>query len=268
MPNSPVAFAIAAHPDDIEFMMAGTLLLLREAGWETHYMNIANGSCGTAVDPPEVIIPKRRAEARAACDRLGAVWHESLCNDLEIFYTYELMNRLVSVVREIQPAIVLLQSPQDYMEDHINAVRLGVSAVFCRGMLNCPGAPPVAPCTGETAVYHAMPHGLRGPLRQRIRPGLYVDISGVLQAKREALACHRSQKEWLDQSQGLDAYLDTMTGFAREVGELSGCFEFAEGWRRRSHLGFSDEDRDVLAEILADKSRIDSEYEARLDEPT
>ena len=29
------AIAIAAHPDDIEFQMAGTLLLLKEAGGET-----------------------------------------------------------------------------------------------------------------------------------------------------------------------------------------------------------------------------------------
>ena len=39
------AFAIAAHPDDIEFQMAGTLILLQRAGYEIHYMNIANGSC-------------------------------------------------------------------------------------------------------------------------------------------------------------------------------------------------------------------------------
>ena len=30
----PTAIAIAAHPDDIEFVMAGTLLLLKERGWE------------------------------------------------------------------------------------------------------------------------------------------------------------------------------------------------------------------------------------------
>ena len=41
------AFAVAAHPDDIEFVMAGTLILLRRAGYELHYMNIANGCCGS-----------------------------------------------------------------------------------------------------------------------------------------------------------------------------------------------------------------------------
>jgi hypothetical protein len=54
------AFAIAAHPDDIEFMMAGTLLLLKRAGYEIHYMNVANGSCGTAALPKEQIIDIRR----------------------------------------------------------------------------------------------------------------------------------------------------------------------------------------------------------------
>ena len=44
---SPRAFAVAAHPDDIEFMMAGTLILLGRAGYELHYMTIANGSCGS-----------------------------------------------------------------------------------------------------------------------------------------------------------------------------------------------------------------------------
>ena len=34
-------------PDDIEFMMAGTLFRLKEAGCEIHYMNVANGCCGT-----------------------------------------------------------------------------------------------------------------------------------------------------------------------------------------------------------------------------
>ncbi|MCC7085693.1 MAG: PIG-L family deacetylase, partial [Pirellulales bacterium] len=43
----PTVFAIAAHHDDIEFLMAGTLLRLCAAGWELHYMNLASGNCGT-----------------------------------------------------------------------------------------------------------------------------------------------------------------------------------------------------------------------------
>ena len=59
------AFAIAAHPDDIEFHMAGTLILLGRAGYELHYMTIANGSCGTTQYSRDEIIRIRRAEAQA-----------------------------------------------------------------------------------------------------------------------------------------------------------------------------------------------------------
>ena len=265
MPDKPCVFAVAAHPDDIEFMMSGTMMLLRERGGDLHYMNIANGSCGTAVDPPEVIVPKRRAEAVDACELIGATFHESICNDLEVYYTYEQVAQVLAVVRRIKPTIMLVQSPQDYMEEHQNATRLAVTAAFCRGMRNYTSAPPVAPIEGDVTIYHALPYGLRDPMRRRIRPGQYVDVSTVIQEKRDMLACHRSQKEWLGKSQGLDAYLDTMQEFAEDVGEMSGRFELAEGWRRRSHLGFSAADSDPLHEALGDLCLIDDAYEEDLD---
>ena len=43
----PCALAIAAHPDDIEFVMAGTLLLLGSAGWDVHCLNLSAGNLGS-----------------------------------------------------------------------------------------------------------------------------------------------------------------------------------------------------------------------------
>ena len=60
------AFAISAHPDDIEFMMAGTVVLLKEAGCEVHYMTAANGSCGTNQYDAATIIRMRREESMFA----------------------------------------------------------------------------------------------------------------------------------------------------------------------------------------------------------
>jgi len=139
------AFAVAAHPDDIEFHMAGTLILLGQAGYELPYMNIANGSCGTAHHSREEIIRLRREEARAAAASIGAVYHESLVDDLEIFYEKGLLARVAAVMREVAPEILLVQSPVDYMEDHQNAVRLAVTAAFCRGMPNFVTDPPRPP---------------------------------------------------------------------------------------------------------------------------
>ena len=49
------AFAIAAHPDDIEFFMSGTLMRLKNAGYEIHYMNLADGCCGSTKHSREEI---------------------------------------------------------------------------------------------------------------------------------------------------------------------------------------------------------------------
>lgn len=244
------AFAVGAHPDDIEFLMAGTLILLKEAGYEIHYMNVANGSCGSVRHDAETIIKLRREEASSAAALMGATFHESLVNDMEVLYERETLSRLGSVMREVAPDILLLHSPSDYMEDHQNASRLAVTAAFCRGAPNFPVEPPRAAIDKDVTVYHAQPHGNRDGLRAPVTPEFFVDVSGVMDIKTAMLGEHRSQKEWLDKSQGMDSYLAAMEDMAREVGRLSGRYEFAEGWRRRSHLGFCSEDANPLVDAL------------------
>jgi LmbE family N-acetylglucosaminyl deacetylase len=244
------AFAVGAHPDDIEFQMAGTLILLGQVGYELHYMTIANGSCGTMQYSADEIVRIRTAEARAAAAFIGAVYHEPLVRDIDIFYEKGLLAQVAAVMREVAPEIVLTHSPLDYMEDHQNAARLAVSAAFCRGMPNFPTDPARAPVDQEVTVYHAQPHGNVGPLRRPVHPDFYVDISSAIGTKREMLAHHASQMAWLDESQGMDSYLFAMEVAGREVGEISGHFEYAEGWRRRLHLGFCAPGADPVGEAL------------------
>jgi N-acetylglucosamine malate deacetylase 1 len=244
------AMAIGAHPDDIEFMMAGTLMLLGRAGYEIHYMNLANGSCGSAEMDAGTTIRVRRQEAMQACQGVSAVFHESLVNDIEIYYERTTLARLGAVLREVAPHIVLTHSPQDYMEDHMNTARLVVTAVFCRGMPNFPVEPYRVPAEGEVTLYHAQPYGNRDGLNELVTPALFVDVGSVMAQKETMLACHKSQKEWLDKSQGLDSYLETMRQLMRETGHMSGHFEYAEGWRRRNPLGFCAADSNPILSDL------------------
>jgi LmbE family N-acetylglucosaminyl deacetylase len=244
------ALAVVAHPDDIEFFCAGTLLRLQEAGWAIHYHCVADGDCGSLVTDRDTTRAIRAAEARAAAAILGATYHESLTSDLLVFYDERLLRRLVAVVRRARPRIVLTHSPADYMEDHMYTARLAVTATFAKGFPNFASDPPLDPVPGEVTVYHAMPHGLRDGLRRPIDPDCFVDITGVRETKRRALAAHASQKVWLDQTQGMDSYLDAADAMSREVGRMSGRFEHAEGWRRHLHRGFSTHDDDPLADAL------------------
>lgn len=246
------AMAIAAHPDDIEFMMGGTLIRLGEAGYNLHYMNIGNGSCGSAIMDATQTVATRTAEARDAAAMIGATFHDPLVQDIEILYEQPLIRKLCATIRTVSPEILLLPSIEDYMEDHATSSRLGVTAAFCRGMRNYQTDPPTEPITNDMCLYHALPYGLRDQLRNPITPGFFVDISNVIGRKRDMLACHKSQRGWLDSSQGVDNYLKTMEDMSAEVGCMSSKFEYAEGWRIHSHLGFGPEDFDPLRHALRD----------------
>lgn len=243
------AFAIGCHPDDIEFMMAGTLIRLKEAGYDIHYMNVANGSCGTNTLALDDIIRIRREESIEAAALIGAVYHESITNDLEVFYERDLLFKLGAVMREVAPDIILTHAPVEYMEDHSNTCRLAVSAAFCRGMTNFTTIPKTPVIAKNVTLYHCLPYGLQTPLREPVAADLYVDVTETMDQKKAMLSCHRSQKEWLDVSQGMDSYLITMAEQCQAIGEMSGNFKYAEGWRRHLHLGFCDVDADPLKEL-------------------
>lgn len=246
----PSVLAIAAHPDDIEFLYAGTMLLLAEKGWQLHYMNIADGSRGSTTMDRQTCAATRLKEAQDAAKFLGAQFHPPICHDMEIAYTTENLMKVTAVVRQAKPSVVLAHAPIDYMEDHEIACRLAVSAAFSHGMPNLESIPPEPAYFDPVTVYHAQPLGNRLPTGEMVRPHFFVDTSSVIDKKARVLACHASQKQWLDESQGMESYLETMREDSRAAGKLSGTLEHAEGWRRREHRGFCGEHDDPLREVL------------------
>jgi LmbE family N-acetylglucosaminyl deacetylase len=263
--QSLVALAIGAHPDDIEFLMAGTLLLLKESGWEIHYFNLCSGNCGSAQYTPAQTRALRRREARNAARILGAHYHPSFTDDLELFHDDRAIRRVAAVVREVEPAILLTHSPQDYMEDHANACRVAVTAAFARSMSNYPSLPKRRAISQDVTLYHSTPYGLHDGLRRLVVPGAFVNTASVHAAKRAALAAHQSQKAWLDSSQGTESYLKAMDEMSLAVGRLSQQFEHAEGWRRHSHLGFCAPAADPLRDALGVNYLLNENYERDLE---
>jgi len=226
---------------------------------------VASGNCGSAEYSSATTRAIRSTEARAAAKILGANFHPSLTDDLEILYSLELLRALAAVIREVKPNIVLAHSPQDYMEDHGNASRLAVSASFTRAMPNFKSAPARPTADYPVTIYHAMPHGFRDQLRRRVIPGMFVNTGSAHKTKRDALAAHKSQRNWLDVSQGLNSYLLAMEDMSREVGRMSKRFQHAEGWRRHLHFGFCGPEADPLAEVLGKNCLINKAYERALE---
>ncbi len=253
--------AIAAHPDDIEFVMAGTLLRLAQRGWEVHYFNVANGCCGSKTLGRRECAEVRLEEARRAASLIPARFYPPICNDMEVFYDQSLLAKVNSVVRQARPSIVLTHSLADYMEDHQNAARLAVGAAFTRSMPNMTADPEASTYDDDVALYHAQPHGNRDSLGNLVHPTHFVDVGEFMDRKRELLSAHASQDQWLESTQRISAYLETMVQFNAEVGSLSQQaarqkdhvpYQFAEGWRQHFHLGFSQSGFDPLAHALSE----------------
>ncbi len=241
--------AAGAHPDDVELMMAGTLLMLAGAGADVHIWSLSDGRYGSRLGDPGETARVRRAEAVESASLAGATLHPPLFEDLGLVYHPAHVTLVSSVVRLVRPSILLVPSACDYSEDHRETTRLVVTAAFAREIGSYPAEPPMPPWHGPVAVYHAMPYGLRDASGRLQEPDLFVDIEPVFERKRAMLACHRSQEEWLMQSQGMSP-LDGMESMSLELGRMSGRFELAEGWLRHNPLGLSPAAYEPLEELL------------------
>lgn len=258
-----IAMAIGAHPDDIEFRMAGTLALLGRLGWELHYMNLADGYCGSVTMNAEETARTRAQEARNAAAIVGAKFYPSITPDIEVYHERPIIRKVCAVIRHAAPTILLVPSPQDYMEDHTNASRVAVTAAICRNIPNYVSDPAVKSIDNEMCIYHAQPHEHVDQLRNFVTPDFVVNTTSVIDTVRDMLRAHRSQKEWLDATQGADNYINWMEAGARRMGALSGpstgsgCqFEYGEGWRQHSWMAYGPKEfdplRDALREFIAE----------------
>ena len=136
-------------------------------------------------------------------------------------YTVPTLRKVAAAIRKSKASIVLTHSPVDYMEDHTNTCRLAVAAAFTHGMPNFRTTPVTRPYGDDVTVYHAMPHSLRGPLREKIVPGAFVDTTVVHERKIEALAAHAESTGLAGCESGMNSYLKTADDMSRHVGKLS-----------------------------------------------
>src|SRR5260370_42295263 len=105
---SDVILSILAHPDDAEFLCAGTLIRVgREHGWQVPIAAMTPGDCGSAELPPDEISRIRRAEGACAAALIGARYHCVEERDLLVFYNERTLERVTRLLRAVRPRIVL-----------------------------------------------------------------------------------------------------------------------------------------------------------------
>ncbi len=199
-----VALVVVAHPDDAEFMAAGTVALWTADGWDVHYVIVTDAASGGPDDADDVSPEARRAvtsmrkqEQRAACDVLGVKDIVFLdYPDGELQPTLALRRDLVRVLRRYRPTRVICQSPDRtwtpgyfigaFHPDHLAAGQATIAAVYPASQN--PWDFPELLAEGLT------PHKVREVYFSGAPTANFgVDISATLDRKLAALRAHTSQ---------------------------------------------------------------------------
>lgn len=171
--------AIAAHRDDVEQTCGGTLLRMAARGLRTAILDLTQGEAGTRGTAQD-----RAREAAEAGRLLGVSWRQALdLPDGAIENTLENRKKIVRVLRELRPRVVILPYWQARHPDHAIVATLGYEACFLSGLAKIDtGAPPHRPFKIVYASLYA-----------DVRPTFVVDISPFIGQRHAALMAYQSQ---------------------------------------------------------------------------
>lgn len=198
VPDRPQrVLVVMAHPDDAEFICAGTVARWASEGSEIVYVLVTSGDKGSN-DPTitsEQLVAIREAEQLEAARILGVKHVEFLrYRDAEVVPDLGLRRDLVRVIRRFKPDAVISQDPtsryfgQQYIQhpDHIAVGEATLAAVFpsARDRLTFPEL------LEEGLEPHIVPYVY---LTGSQNPDVFVDITAWFDRKIAALRAHRSQ---------------------------------------------------------------------------
>jgi len=247
--------AVGAHPDDVEIMCSGTLFALHRLGYTIHVASMTLGDCGSIEHSPEETSKIRHDEAKRACEVLGATYHHAGFSDLCIFNDDDSNRRVTSLLRELNPWIVITHSPQDYMSDHEMTSLLVRNACFYSSIPNYQtrDLTSAAHTSAIPYLYYAQPIENIDLFGKKITPQFYADVSDFIEQKIEMLSYHESQRDWLRAHHGMDEYVESMRRWNASLAERAAQISekpitFAEAFRQ--HRGHAYPRDNILAALL------------------
>lgn len=240
--------ALLPHPDDMEILCAGTLIRLRDAGWEVYVATMTPGDKGSASLPPDQIAAIRRAEAQRGAAALGAASYRCLeFADCEIVFDNAARRRVAGLLRAVDPFLIFTTPPDDYMLDHEITSRLVRDACFNAPIRNYSAEGAAGLSSQIPYLYYTDAIEGHDIFGQPSRVSVIVDISDQIDGKVAALACHDSQRAWLQKQHGMDNYIESMKAWSAGRGREIGV---AHGEAFCQHRGHPHPADDLLARLL------------------
>lgn len=219
-----IVLAVGCHPDDLEISCGGTLRKYVEQGADVYMCHVANGCHGHVVIEPEELRRIRTLEAERAGAIIGAKEVFNLdVNDMEVnCHDLAVMDAMADIVRKVRPDVIIAHNKEDYMLDHEQASIIATNGAFCAGLNHRPRQFE-AVSSFAPVFYMDTANGVN------FEPTHYVDITGQMDVKLQAMECHESQVKWLREHDNIDI-LEKIRVHAQFRGFQCGV-NYAEGFR-------------------------------------
>jgi len=200
--------AIGAHPDDIELLCAGTLVCYAREGHEVFMCHVCDGNKGSLIYSSEELKKIRRKEAIESAKLIGAKSIWGGISDGEVVVDLDSRVKMIDVIRQANPDIVITHHPDDYHSDHINVSRLVFEATY---LANLKLWKTNYPSTDRIPVLYYM-DTLAGA---NFVPVEYVDISKTIDIKVKMMLKMQSQLGWLKEMHNTNAeeFIKTIARF-------------------------------------------------------
>jgi LmbE family N-acetylglucosaminyl deacetylase len=237
--------ALAAHRDDVEQTCGGTLLKMAQLGHRTGILDLTRGEMGTRGSAED-----RARESAEAAKILRTTWREALdIPDGRVENTWENRLKVVRVLREQRPRVVILPYWQGRHPDHYTASVLGYEACFLAGLAKLDVDAGLSVAAGDSAATvvpvgagrpddsrrnagatELLPHRpfkiVYATLYYDVRPTFVVDIAEQFEGRFEALMAYKSQFSDQEAGRGIfparDEIRSRIEAMARFYGMLGG----------------------------------------------
>lgn len=190
--------AFGCHPDDVEVNCAGTLAKCVKRGDKVTVCHVCNGNLGHEIITPDELRVMRRAEAKKAGSLAGIEVITCDIDDVKVYDSCkEHRDKVVDVIRRVQPDFIITHAPNDYMPDHVAVSKLVFDASFAASVPHYETA--VGGAAKITPIYYMDNLAGVGTL-----PTHYVDVTEEIDLKLEMLECHESQLKWMRDHDNID----------------------------------------------------------------
>ncbi|MHB1254193.1 MAG: PIG-L deacetylase family protein [Candidatus Humimicrobiaceae bacterium] len=200
--------AIGAHPDDIEILCAGTLAKFRKQGDEVFICHVCDGNKGSKIYSSDELAKIRRNEALESAKIIGATSIWAGMSDGSVVLDLESRIKIIDVIRQASPDLIITNSPNDYHSDHLNTSRLVFEATYLAGLVLWKTKYPQV----EKLPYLYYMDTIAGV---NFIPEEYVDITDTVDTKIEMMMKMKSQLGWLKEMHNCDAaeFIKTVAKF-------------------------------------------------------